>query len=383
MPDAGPAPASGGRYAGRSAASAVATIASVARVTLQTIADEVGVSRMTVSNAFNRPDQLSAAMRAKILATADRLGYTGPDPTARALVRGSSGAIGVLLTDDLAYGFRDGVATDFLAAVADELGPTGLSLTLLSSEGRDGVVPARDVAVDGVLVFSCSLDSTARDWLVKRGLPLVLVDQEPDPGFASVGIDDYHGARLAAQHLVDLGHRHVGILISGGSPGTVGRLADPRREAEGWKYVSRQRLAGFLDVLEAAGAEAVAHHVAEHGDHAAAEQAREILGANPRPTALLCYSDVLAAGALRAAEDMGLAVPDDVSVVGFDDNPLATRVRPELTTVRQDAYAKGTAAARALTEALRTAQDGEPAEPVEVVLPTELVVRESSGPAPG
>ena len=183
--------------------------------------------------------------------------------------------------------------------------------------------------------------------------------------------------------MVDLGHRRVGILISGGSPGTVGRLADPRRDAEGWKYVSRRRLAGFLDVLEPAGATVVVHHVDQYGDRVAAEQARLMLGSDARPTAILAYSDVLAAGGLRAAEELGLTVPGDLSVVGFDDNPLATRVRPELTTVRQDAYAKGTSAARALTASLRAAKDDRPVEPVEVVLPTELVVRESSGPAPG
>ena len=118
----------------------------VTRVTLQTVADRVGVSRMTVSNAFSRPDQLSTALREKVLAAAAELGYVGPDPAARALARGTAGAIGVLMTDSLAYAFTDEVATGFLGAVADELAPTGLALTLLTSGVRDEHVPARDVA---------------------------------------------------------------------------------------------------------------------------------------------------------------------------------------------------------------------------------------------
>ena len=142
----------------------------VTRVTLQTVADRVGVSRMTVSNAFSRPDQLSTALREKVLAAAAELGYVGPDPAARALARGTAGAIGVLMTDSLAYAFSDEVATGFLGAVADELAPTGLALTLLTS-ARGEHVPARDVPMDGALVYSCGFDSSAVDWLTRRGLP--------------------------------------------------------------------------------------------------------------------------------------------------------------------------------------------------------------------
>jgi hypothetical protein len=105
----------------------------MAKVTLQSIADRVGVSRMTVSNAFSRPDQLSADLRAKILAAADELGYVGPDPAARALARGRTGSVGVLLTDQLSDAFRDQVATEFLSSIADALTREGLALTLLTS----------------------------------------------------------------------------------------------------------------------------------------------------------------------------------------------------------------------------------------------------------
>ena len=125
------------------------------KVTLQTIADRVGVSRMTVSNAFSRPDQLSAELRGKIMAAADELGYVGPDPAARALATGSAGTVGVLLTDSLSYAFEDEFAARFLGGIAEELAPTGLALTLLTSSGPAGSVQARDVPLDGALIYSC------------------------------------------------------------------------------------------------------------------------------------------------------------------------------------------------------------------------------------
>src|SRR4051812_23900104 len=131
------------------------TVTPVSRVTLQTIADRVGVSRMTVSNAFSRPDQLSATMRERILAAAQELGYVGPDPAGRALARGTTGAVGILLTESLRIAFTDQIATRFLGAIAEELAPTGLAITLLTSSSTGGLIPARDVAIDGALVYSC------------------------------------------------------------------------------------------------------------------------------------------------------------------------------------------------------------------------------------
>ena len=182
----------------------------MARVTLQTIADRVGVSRMTVSNAFSRPDQLSADLRARILAAAEELGYVGPDPSARALARGTTGAIGVLLSDSVPYAFSDEVAAGFLGAVAEGLAPTGLALTLLTSTTHGDVVPARDVAMDAAVVFSCDNESEAVSLLTRRGLPMVFVDQAPVPDVPSVNVDDRGGAQAAARHVVALGHRRVG-----------------------------------------------------------------------------------------------------------------------------------------------------------------------------
>ena len=347
------------------------------RVTLQTIADRVGVSRMTVSNAFSRPDQLSLELRERILTAADELGYAGPDPSARALARGTTGAVGVLLTDSLREAFTDEVATTFLGAIAEELAPTGLALTLLSASDHAGTIPARDVPMDGALVYSCNTESTAVDWLMRRKLPIVFIDQVPARGIPSINIDDRSGARAAAQHLVDLGHRRVGI-ISANIDGAGGIVADPLAASN---HVIHQRMLGWLDALQAAGIEPTV--VQENPTDVSPEHdaARVLLDLPDRPTGILCFSDVIAYGAVQAAQARGLVVPDDLSVVGFDDNPLAKRMRPALTTVRQDVAAKGHAAAAALTAAIARSRNGTSTRIRHVLLPTELVIRDSTAKA--
>lgn len=350
----------------------------MARVTLQTIADRVGVSRMTVSNAFSRPDQLSHELREQILAVARQLGYTGPDPVARALVRGTTGAVGVLLTDSLRYAFTDEVATGFLGSVVDELAPTGLALTLLTAEERSDVLPARDIAVDGALVYSCRPRSAARDWLVRRRIPLVYVDQDPDPDISSVNVDDRGGARTAAEHLVELGHRRIAVLTLAPDARDAGGEGTP-----GVPHVQRERRIGWLGALSDAGIEPLAVVEASgHADADAADAAEELLALDPRPTGVVCFSDVLALGMVQAAHRLGLSVPDDLSIVGFDDSPVATRSEPALTTIRQDVAEKGRVATEILRAAIDANRDDTPVEPRQVVLPTELVVRGTTAPPP-
>ncbi len=337
-----------------------------ARVTLQTIADRLGVSRMTVSNAFSRPDQLSDELRLRVLSAAEALGYVGPDPAARALARGTTGAIGVLLTDALSYAFSDEVSTIFLGALVDALAPTGMAVTLLTSNDRHDVVPARDVPLDGAIVYSCRPASPARDWLVRRKLPLVYVDQEPVAGAPSVNVDDRGGARAAAEHVIGLGHRDVGIL-------TIA--------SEG-AHPERQRMLGWRDALRAVDLEPTVAQTSSNVEDDAINAALTILTREPRPTAVLCFSDIAALGALRAAAQLRLEVPRDLSIVGFDDSPVARRSHPALTTVRQDLVAKGRLAADSLVSAMSLDRSRPSPRGRHHVLPTELVIRETSGRAP-
>ncbi|MGY2700940.1 DNA-binding LacI/PurR family transcriptional regulator [Nocardioides sp. HB32] len=333
----------------------------MAKVTLQSIADRVGVSRMTVSNAFSRPDQLSADLRAKILAAADELGYVGPDPAARALARGRTGSVGLLINGSLSEAFEDAVSAAFLASVSDELSARGLALTLLPASSDQQFVPARDVAVDGVLVYICDPTSPDIAWLERRNVPLVVVDHNVREGIASVNVDDRGGARLAAQHLVDLGHRRVGIVT----------LATEQDELN---HPARERMLGWRDALDAAGVDPAVVATPYHPPTQAYDAARALLDRPDRPTGVVCFSDAFALATVRAAESLGLRVPEDLSVVGFDDSVLAAASRPPLTTVRQEVPAKGAAAVAAIAAVMA---GGHP-EPV--VLPTGLVVRESTAP---
>jgi DNA-binding LacI/PurR family transcriptional regulator len=338
----------------------------MAKVTLQSIADRVGVSRMTVSNAFSRPDQLSADLREKILAAATELGYVGPDPAARALAKGRTGSVGLMLNDRLSEAFEDAVASEFLASVADALATHGLALTLLAPSGTAEFVPSRDVAMDGALVYICEPDSADLAWLDRRGLPQVAVDQNKRDGVPGVNVDDRGGARAAAQHVVDLGHTRIGILTLEVTSG------DPARN-----YPSRERMLGWREPLDAAGIEPTVRTVGYRPAGDAQARAIELLSAADRPTAILCFSDAFAVGAIRGAESLGLRVPDDVSVVGFDDSPLAAASRPPLTTVHQEVATKGQAAVSILMGLL-----GGDTAPDDVVLPTSLVVRGSTAPPP-
>jgi DNA-binding LacI/PurR family transcriptional regulator len=347
----------------------------VPRVTLKTVADRVGVSAMTVSNAFSRPDQLSAALRERIMVAAAELGYVGPDPAARTLARGATGTVGILLTESPRYAFTDEFSTAFLAAIAGELARHGLALTLLPPGRAGTVIPTRDVAMDGALAYSCRPGVDGVDWLRRRGLPLVMVDQQPEPGYTSVNVDDRAAAAAAAQHLLDLGHRRIALL-------TVGRADEAEPGPEDF-LVSRSRLRGWLDVLVPAGIDPVVLRSPVSTQEDGATALREPLAGPDRPTAVLCFSDALAAGVVRAAEDLGLRVPQDLSVVGYDDTPLAAHMRPALTTVHQDAAEKGRIAAAELAAAVARHRAGEPPEVRHIVLPTELVVRDSTAPPPG
>jgi DNA-binding LacI/PurR family transcriptional regulator len=145
------------------------------------------------------------------------------------------------------------------------------------------------------------------------------------------------------------------------------------------KRVSRERLLGYLEALEPAGIEPLVNRQQESDDEQARLAARQLLTRDDRPTAVLCFSDVVASGVYRAAEELGLEVPADLSVVGFDDSPLARRLRPQLTTVHQDVAEKGRLAVTALRTALENDKLGTSARARHVVLPTELVVRASTG----
>jgi DNA-binding LacI/PurR family transcriptional regulator len=347
-------------------------------VTLQTIADAVGVSRTTVSNAYNRPDQLAPSLRELILSRARELGYAGPDPAARRLRSGRRDALGLLFTEELGYAFTDPAAVLLLQGVARATEDAGVSLLLIpaqeSGSPRDLI---RDAVVDGFCVYSLSDGHPAIATVVERGLPSVVVDEPRLAEFSFVGIDDRGGAREVARHLLELGHRRFGIILDRLAGDGVAGLVDGPRLAAATYRITRERMAGYAEALTAAGVALGDVPVVERATNTrdeGATGARELLERAPGLTAILAMTDQLALGALDVLHERGAAVPEAISLVGFDDIPEAATATPPLTTVRQPLLRKGEEAGRLLV--------APPEQPSEVLLPVELVVRGSTGPPP-
>jgi DNA-binding LacI/PurR family transcriptional regulator len=353
------------------------------------VAEELGVSAKTVSNAYTRPDQLSARLRAEVLAAAARLGYPGPDPLAAGLRLGRVGAIGVAYDNGLSYAFDDPVAVELLAGATRAAEPAGVGLLLVagSADEERRAAAVNGALVDGLLVSSLSDDDPLLAAAVVRGIPLAIVDQpRPDrlaelgaPETPWVGVDDRAAARTIAEHVIALGHRQLAVVSFGlHRDPPHGVLVDEAAQAAARYAVTRDRLAGYRDAARAGGVDWSRVPVFHGGDstpEVGAQGAALVLATDPRPTALLCLSDRLAEGALKTAARLGLRVPEDLSVAGFDDASNARALG--LTTVRQPTRRKGELAARALLGRLAGTTSAE-----RHLLPTELVVRTSTGPAP-
>jgi DNA-binding LacI/PurR family transcriptional regulator len=314
------------------------------RPTLDTVAKAAGVSRMTVSNAYNRPDQLSSTTRERVLAAAAELGYGGPDPAGRSLRRGRAGTVGVLLTENLTYAFTDPGLVQFLRGVADEMSAAGMAMLLLPADAdRDGGL-VRSAIVDAFIVSSIWEDDPVVVAVRSRRLPFVSSGSPRLTGAPYVGIDNARSAALAADHLLELGHRRLGIVAL-----PEDMPIEPQDVVVRVRRGFAQRVIGFLERAAEGGVERKSVAVVDAGTNstdAGAIAARALLRRAKRPTAVFAVSDVLALGVLTAAAELGLDVPGDVSVIGFDDIDEAAHSRPPLTTVAQDLREQGQVAAR-------------------------------------
>jgi len=350
------------------------------RATVKEVAAEVGVSAATVSNAYNRPDQLSPELRERVFAAARKLGYAGPDPVARGLRRGRSGAVGVLYADRLSYAFADPAAVMFLEGVSEAAEEAALGLLLVPAplrEARDRA-SVGEAAVDGFVIYCLAEDDPLVDAALERRLPVVLVEQPSREEAPSVETDDVGGARAAAEHLLGLGHERLGIVSFELGRDVSGSLAGLERQRTATYRPSRLRLEGYAAAIEDAGlswADVPVYEAAENAPEQGRIAAGVLLSREHRPTAILTLSDQLALGVFEAAKKMGLSIPEDLSVVGFDDVPEASRTEPALTTVYQPHVEKGLIAGRMLVAQLRGVEPQSP-EP----LPTWLVVRGSTAP---
>jgi DNA-binding LacI/PurR family transcriptional regulator len=335
------------------------------RPTSVDVAKAADVSRTTVSFVLNNtPDvRISEETRQRVLAAARKLNYHR-DATGRRLATGKTHILGLVISQS-----PDRVAADaFLPQVMHGLQQAahqqGYHILFHAQEpGQDHLVYThliRERHVDGIVLSGPRTDDAELVKLHREGVPIVLLGQLPDTNIPFVDVDNVGGARMAVEHLLDLGHTRIGIITN--APVTY--------------TASRDRLAGYKVALKARGVKFDKALVCL-GDftEASGEAAMScIFKTSPRPTAVFVASDVVALGALRAIKARKLHVPDDISLVGFDDVPLASYVEPPLTTVRLPAYELGWGAGERLIRLI----DGENLPEPGVLLETKLVVRGST-----
>lgn len=334
-------------------------------VTIRDVALRAGVSPMTVSRVINNESNVSDTTRAVVMETIRALNYA-PNPAARRLAGSETFRIGLLYSNpSVAY------LSEFLLGALDESSKTGHQLVV----EKCGATPAAERAalakllqggVQGVILppplgeAPALLDEVARAGV----LALAVGGGQPSDDIATVRIDNYHAAREMTEHLLALGHRRIGFI-----------------KGHHNQSVSAQRWQGFQDALAAAGVPPASAPVAQgyFSYRSGLVAAERLLTREQRPTAIFAANDDMAAATLATAHRLGLVVPRDLSVAGFDDTLIATTIWPALTTVRQPISAMGRAAVAQLLESLKHRKRGTPAQQL---LRHALVERESTGAPP-
>ncbi|MCG6660647.1 substrate-binding domain-containing protein [Halomonas kenyensis] len=320
-------------------------------MTLKDLARELGVSTATVSNAFNRPDQLSPALRERILGEAKRLGYRGPDAKARSLRTGRSRIIAVILAESLTYSLNDAVSSEFLSGVAEVLDTQGHTLLLLSArQAKCQLVDSASMA-DGFIVYGLMPSDELFDSLPLNA-SLVAVDFNV-AGHPSVHIDNEPSCFEIADHALSVKSRKRPAIVNLRLTETPcnGRVTPEHILLPPERTITRARLSGFYRALEKHGLDSEQvpmWNVEENTFDVCAPVIEEILDLPDaeRPDLLLCMSDRLALTALTLAEQRGLRIPDDLCLIGFDGIAEGQYRAPRLTTIRQESGDKGRLAAR-------------------------------------
>jgi DNA-binding LacI/PurR family transcriptional regulator len=331
--------------------------------TISDVAQRAGVSKGAVSFALNGKPGVSAQTRSRVLQAAADLGFT-PSATARALAGRRSNTLGLILTRDPEMLGSDPFFPPFMAGVESVIAPIGRALTLRFVQTQQEAAAYTEVAqskrVDGVIVADLRVDDPRPGLLADLDLPFVTLNRPDVPSVGpAVCLDDQQGIKDAVNHLVWLGHR---VIAHVAGPGNY-LHANSRRDE--WRRM-----------IEAAGSVATDPVEADFTAAGGARATEELLDRPAPPTAILYSNDLMAMAGLAVANRRGIAVPHDLSIVGYDDAELTAHLHPPLSTVRTDAYQWGRAAATTLIELL----DGQ--QPADVHLPpARFVPRGSTGPA--
>jgi DNA-binding LacI/PurR family transcriptional regulator len=333
------------------------------RPTSADVAAVAGVSRTTVSFVLNgRADvKIPDETRRRVVDAATQLGYQ-PNASARQLAGGRSHIIALVLHQSPEQVASDAVLAETLRGLsaAARAGGFRVMVELLEPDGPDSSYSSllRAQHADGLIVSGPRSDDPSLLEMVRDGFPIVLQGSLPDVAVMSVDVDNVAGARGAVEHLLALGHRRIACITNAPLVYTA----------------AQERLTGYTEALTTAGIECESALIAEADfDAPSGHVAMASLLARTTFDAAFVASDVVALGAIGALREAGRKVPDDISIVGFDDIPLAAYFDPPLTTVRLPAFELGQAAGRALVERI-----ADRAIPHRTLLPTELIVRGST-----
>ncbi|GGX64561.1 LacI family DNA-binding transcriptional regulator [Streptomyces minutiscleroticus] len=339
------------------------------RPTLEEVAARAGVGRGTVSRVINGSPRVSDATRAAVEAAVAELGYV-PNTAARALAANRTDAIALVVPEPETRFFAEPYFSDMLRGVGSELSETEMQLLLIfAGSDRERRRLAQYLAahrVDGVLLVSVHANDPLPDLLSQLEIPAVISGRRSaEETLPSVDSDNYGGGRLAVEHLLSRGRRTIAHI--------AGRLD---------VYGAQRRVDGYRAALREAGQEdderlIVPGDFTEEGGRRAMA---ELLERRPTLDAVFAGSDVMAAGARQVLRERGLRTPDDVALVGYDDSAISRHMDPPLTSVRQPIEGMGRAMTGLLLEEIadRRPASSRSLDRRQVVLPTELVVRESS-----
>lgn len=348
------------------------------RVTIADVAARAGVSTSTASLAFRGSARVIPATRERILTIAEELGYGGPHPVASSLRSGRTGIVAIVIAEHVGHAFQNPVAVATMDGISEVLDGAGLGQLLLPGRAHaaERPEPLRSLPVDAVVFATRGEEFDDLLPLVRaRGVPLVGIEGPHADDVTLVEIDDRGGMTMMAERVAALGHRRVGVVMR---TTALGHARDPGPAVpidEGIEAIENRTIRGRLEAVRAVFPDALRVEAGGRDEAAGEAAALVLLSRADRPTAILAQNDILAAGALLAARRLGLRVPEDVTVTGFDGIALPWLGR-ELTTVRQPLRERGRVAGEMVTALLR----GE--RPDDVVLPVELVEGTTAGPPP-
>ncbi|MER9400473.1 substrate-binding domain-containing protein [Mesorhizobium sp. M0615] len=347
-------------------------------VRLADIAKAAGVSHGTASNVFARPEIVREEVRERVKAAAEAMGYAGPDPKGRLLRAGKVNAIGVATAEPLSYFFDDPFARVMMASISQACDATGAGISLVSAANSEQLAwNIQSALVDGFIVFCIEGGSRLVELARERKLPFVALDLDSEnEAVAAIGVDNVAGAGLAARHLAEFGHRSFAVLALESADAGFGPVTQEQVETTSLYSGTRDRLRGYFGELSRFGIDVSQVPIYETlNDEASVRAGLDHIFALPQtPTAILAMSDKIALHALDWLRERNIAVPGDVSIVGFDGVPEGADSEPPLTTVAQPIAEMGRLAVKAILE-----NDGSQHRQL---LPVDLVVRGSSGPSP-